>query len=61
MAQYEVKAQGKAKVAHTAHDRQPAIDWAEAQTLSTGVVYEVYEIKHVHLTSKVQPAEFEFF
>lgn len=61
MAQYEIKAVGAKKPTHTEHDKDKAITWADTQTKESGVVFDVYEIKHIHLTSKMETEDFAFF
>lgn len=61
MALYEIRKQGKAKTEKVEHDKDMAVAWADEQTKETGAIYEVYEIKQVHMTSLVKEEVIDFW
>ena len=61
MALYEIREHDKSKTANVVHDKVEAIAWADNQTKETGKIFEVYEVKQVHLTSKINEMVLDFF
>lgn len=61
MAIYEIRNSAKRKTIETKHDREEAISFAQAETDKTGDVLEVYEIKHVHMTTAVKGIQLSAF
>ena len=62
MALYEVREHDKPETKRVEWDKDKALLWADEQTKLDGLIYDVYEIKHVYVTSLVKEDEaFDIF
>ena len=65
MALYEIRKHSlvpsEGEIVHKEHDKQAAIEWADTQTKETGELFDVVEIKHIHITSNMEADDFAFF
>lgn len=64
MALYEIRKHNvipsEGECVHKEHDKDKAIEWANTKTTETGELFDVVEIKHIHITSTASVDDFDF-